>query len=342
MHFFKRYGLPLVLMWMIMFTMTFTYYNENAVGANSILRQFVFFSALFTFGLKDVSYMASKGQSLHGYYLVAVIVVVIAFFSGISREVDFSGRQSLTSVNPNLVAMYCACGFLVLLDSLVNSNGVVSKKLVRQLSILGLASLFVLISLTGSRGGILILAASLVVYFLTWPKMSAKKLAIILPVGVVALMSVWFIASSGLMSERMSNLDQDIRITKLWPAGVEIVRLYPVFGVGLGYVEKVIFDLTRMNIALHNEYLKIATSTGLVGLFLFFLVLKRLFDNALLWRQLSGSGLHLAIWTLVAVFLVKGGGALTSPFVWVIFLMLSGPPTDRLTSPSASLRTLRV
>ena len=39
---FRLYALPLLVIWVIMLTKTFMFYNVNAESANSVLRQFIF------------------------------------------------------------------------------------------------------------------------------------------------------------------------------------------------------------------------------------------------------------------------------------------------------------
>ncbi len=331
---FKQYAWPLLALWLIMLVMTRVHQYAEVEGANSILRQFLFFSVFFMFALKDVEAMTQKGESLYPYYLIAVVGIILAFFGGFSIESGSEGRQSLVGLNPNNVAMYAAGAVLILLDSLWNKKGVAANDWVKKIAVVSLIALTVIIAATGSRGGILILAVSLVVYFGTLKRLTARALGILFPMVAVSFGGLWFIISSDVMVERLATMDADIRITTLWPPAMDIVRQHPIFGAGLEMYAAELLAITGRQVAPHNEYLKIATGAGLIGLALFSLVLIRLSKNALSWRQATGSGLQLALLSMVVLFLGKGGGALQSPFVWVFFLMLATPVFKIGGSPS--------
>lgn len=322
---FKKYGLALFLIWTIMLFSTSVFDNHDGIGAGSLLRQFAFFGTFFVFALKDANYLAARGENLHGYFLFAVVGLVIGYFGGYTRELVGTGRQTLIGVNANVVAMYSAAGFLILLDALLNARGVASRSGVRRVAIIFLIGLAAVVSLSGSRTGVIILGAGIAVYLVSWSRMTARQLYLVLPVGFAALGAVWLMMSSELMSSRLLEAREDIRFTVLWPIGMQVLLEYPLFGSGFGYVDSVITARTGRHLALHNEYLKIATSSGFVGLFLFLLVLKRMLDNALASRRVEGSGLQLSLWLIVVLYLVPGGGALQEPMIWVLFLMLAVP-----------------
>ena len=97
---FRRYALPLVVIWLIMFTMTyFVFRSVEAEDADSIVRQFIFYAVFFGFALKDVSIMAHRGEYLYWYFFIAVIGLVAAFFTIGGRDFGAEGRQSRCAGN---------------------------------------------------------------------------------------------------------------------------------------------------------------------------------------------------------------------------------------------------
>lgn len=324
---FNQYALPLLAMWIIMVYMYYEYPVFVMTSAESILRQLIFYIAFFTFALKDTVMMARSNQRLGLYLLIAVTGLLLAFFGGFSTVKISTGRISLVGVNSNLVAMYCAVGVLLVLDSLINQNGFTRAKWVRYSSIFMLIGFFIVIGLTGSRGGLLILGVALVVYFLSLTRLSAIKIVSVSAIGVALLMAIWEVASTSIIADRLHDIEDDMRLTVIWPIVLELIEQYPFFGVGLAETQLRIFHATGIMIATHNEYLKIASGSGLIGLGLFLLVLMRFLRNAFLMRKSTGSGLYIALWVVIVLFLGKGGGAIQLLFTWVMFLMFVAPPS---------------
>ncbi len=299
---------------------------RNDTAANSIVRQFLFYSVFFTFALIDVERLSERGRTLVVPFAFAVVGMVLAFFGGFSREHGIEGRVSLIGLNPNVVAVYCATAFLIFADALINKQGLGAVKRVRRMAPVLLVLLLVIIGASGSRGGVVMLTSSLGVYALTSRNLPTRSRQALIVVGVLGAIALGLIMTSDVMSNRLDNLEDDMRITVLWPTGFDMILESPVFGAGPGEFEGRMVERTGRPFAPHNEYLKVGTSAGLVGLALFGYMLLMLVRNARAWQRMTGSGLHLALWTLTVLFLFQKGGALTAPFAWVLFLMMAQPP----------------
>ena len=321
---FQKYGWPLLVLCVILLVVNAIRHAPHAENTDSVLRQFIFFLVFFMFATQDVRLMALKHERLDKYFVVAMLIAVPAFFGGFSGEAGDTGRVVLIGVNANLMAMYCVTGILLLLDSLLRRRLSSAGNWPIGVTTLVLPGLFFMIMLSGSRGGVLILGAVIITYLFSWTRLSRRKLALLLPLAIVFAWAIWELASSHLMADRFADIGEDIRILKLWPTALEIVRNHPLFGGGLGYTEVVLSERLGKYFYLHNEFLRIATGAGLFGLCLFVIFLARLFTNAITYRRETGSGLYLSLFMLVVLFLAQGG-SLTVPYIWVMFVILSAP-----------------
>jgi O-antigen ligase len=334
---FKRYALPLLAIWLIMMSTYHLYPVNFDTNAESNLRQLIFLISFYTFALHDAKVMAAKDDELLWYLMVAVIGLLLAYLGGFSSIKESSGRMQIAGVNSNLVAMYCVVGVIILLDSLINQKAVIRKNWVRPASLILLIGFMGIIAQTGSRGGILILAAGLFVFFLSGIKLSIDKLISIVILGILSSIAIWEIASTTIMAERLSDINDDSRLIVIWPAALDLIKQYPIFGPGLAQMDAVLLFVTGARIAVHNEYLKIAAGSGLIGLCIFLLILMRFLHNALYYMRMTGSGLYMALLTVIVLFLGKGGGALLLPFIWVMFLVFSVPSKSLMKTASTPI-----
>ena len=322
---FYRYSLPLLLIWAIMLATHQVYPAPKTTEGVSILRQFFFLIVFFTFALKDVTSLSSRTKDIGHYLMIAISVMLMIFFFGFTSLTEsIDGRRSIEGMNPNLLAIYCAIGILFLVDSLIAGNNAMSRTLPHFMIIILLAGSFIALALSGSRGGLVILGSGLLVYFLTGTRLSKNTLFISLIFFLIIIVATWGISSSGVVAKRLAHMQDDIRLTIIWPAALKFIMHYPLFGGGL---DQMYIAISRavggIAIAPHNEYLKILGGSGMIGFGFFLVFLGRLLINAFRYRQSSGSGLYIALWLMIVLYLSKGGGALQLPLVWLIFLLLS-------------------
>ena len=158
---------------------------------------------------------------------------------------------------------------------------------------------YVGVILTGSRGGYLSAAASLLVFgILSLAILRAAGAKLLLRIGGAGLMAaalaitaaVFLIHQSDSLSERTKNVidEKNVRLA-LWPAAIEQWKLDPLIGTGsrtyLVYGRKYRSEEMQLDpIYTHNDYLQLLSEYGIVGAatFLgFFLVhLRRGWMNA--------------------------------------------------------------
>ena len=121
-----------------------------------------------------------------------------------------------------------------------------------------LGPLILAIYYTGSRGGFLATLAVLGMHYGVRTRVSMTKLII---VGV--LLFSLFVAAPAYMTKMYDENRSAQHRVDMWIQGVEMVRYYPVFGIGRGHYEA----YTGRLIA-HNSALELAGETGLPGIFL--------------------------------------------------------------------------
>ena len=322
----RNYGIFLFGMWLIMLLRTVFDGGATAFGSWSQLRQILFYSAFFVVAVPDVSRMVARGESVERYFLFAMLGMILMYFGGFVNVHEVTGRASLQGVNPNAVGLYAATAFVIFMDMFMRGSRSGFSGNWRLIMIPAMLLLLVILYRTGSRGGVLILAAAVTVYFLGWRGLTRKQLLLISLSVPVAFAAIWILVTTGPVAERLTSMDEDIRLQTLWPTAIEVVKQYPIFGAGFDRTAIIMRRAAGFDIAPHNELLKVATASGLAGISLFALFLHRLYKRATRFRQETGSALRLAILVIVVLQLGKGGGALQLPFIWIMFLLLSSHP----------------
>ena len=320
-----RFGVPLLLMWLIMLIRTMSDGGITEFGSGSQLRQILFHIVFFIFAARDVARMAERGQPLEPYLIAAMLLMALVYLAGFTETHEVTGRATLVGLNANVVALYALSAILVLLDLLLRGKDSGIRKGQGWPAIVAILALLFILYASGSRGGIIILAIATGVYFVGWERLTRKQASLLLLAAPVCVVVLWYSMTTGTVAERLTALDEDIRLTQLWPISIEIIRANPIFGAGFDVTFETFYSRIGRHITHHNEYLKIATSSGLVGLGLFFVFLYRVLQRAVAYRTSTGSALRLALFFVCALQLLKGGGALHNIFIWIILLMVSAP-----------------
>jgi O-antigen ligase len=325
----KWYGFYLLSMWSVMFMSTYFGGGITVPGSASHLRQIIFFSVFFIFAVSDVYRLVWQGETMENYYLISMVGMAILYFSGFVTELadENSDRATLLGVNANTVALYSATSFVIFMDLFVRGSRNQVGRFMSGFSIPMMALLMYIIYRSGSRGGLIVLVVAVFIYFMGGKQISSKQFMSMILLAPFVIATLWWTMSTGVISERLPDLDDDIRLTALWPAALEIIAQYPVFGAGFDLSTLLMYQKIGFYIAPHNELLKITMASGIVGLVLFGLFLYSLLQSTLYFRQVTGSSLRISIFSLIALDLCKSGGSLVLPFIWVMFLLLSSQPS---------------
>ena len=183
-------------------------------------------------------------------------------------------RLKATFENENVLAGYIIFPLFITLG-FVNYRPVGSAR-ARVAIIAILASLFLILFSTYTRGAWIALVAGLFVYGICrWHNLRTISV-------VFAVLGVFFLMCYPAIHERTLRAFQDIGggatiRFEIWKETLKIIRAYPFFGAGFNQFHEALREfnplLYNTTMHTHNMYLKIAVETGLVGLaaFLFFI-----------------------------------------------------------------------
>lgn len=191
----------------------------------------------------------------------------------------------------------------------------------------GLGSVMALLAVlfSFSRGAYLGVLAGAIFFTVICVGRSGYLEKILIALSIAAL--VLFLFYSGAVSERLTsafNLKEGSNIERMknWEEAVEIIKDYPLMGVGLGNyaaeIEPTIGE--RSSIYAHNLFFDIAAETGILnGLIFLLLIFISIFRGVR-----SGSSIGLGLSASLVYFLVHGifDTPLYSPQVLVILLIV--------------------
>jgi O-antigen ligase len=216
---------------------------------------------------------ASFIVAIYGFYQY---IIGIPMESGwVDPKSNISIRVFSTFENPNLFAEYLVLVIPITIAKLVNSD--LKYKIIY---FIALIAQLVVLALTFSRGGWLGLIVSLGLFVLLIRKDLIVKL---IPIGLI---SIFFIPNSIVMRMKsigdLSDSSNYYRF-QIWEKSINIIKDFFVTGVGLGFESfrtisnLYIKDFTPFHA--HNTYLELAIEIGVVGLFIFLLlIIISLFD----------------------------------------------------------------
>ncbi len=215
-------------------------------------------------------------------YIVIVMSVLVSFLIlyRILSGMMIAGRVDVTSISaldPNEQAAYLLPGVAVIM-SLIGLERQVSKRI---LYMVAFSVIVLAVLVTYSRGAIVSLGAMLALG-LTLDRRSWQLLPLALLVGGVALVllpptfldrveSIFVLSARG-----AGRLD-------IWLVGFQIIKTHPVLGVGLGNFGEAfsryfphtpgIRRVFEQGMGPHNIFVGVFGELGLVGLFIFFIVI---------------------------------------------------------------------
>lgn len=182
------------------------------------------------------------------------------------------------------------------------------------------------ILLTGSRAGLLALAAACLIVPFTVPHLPGWRrpfcLLVLAAAAAVAVLLVPAATWSRLLTieSEVGGGDLDHR-TVIWAAGGQIFRHHPFIGVGAGaYGPSVVSKIDIVYVA-HNSFLSVLVELGVVGALIFIGLLAGLFYVAWHMRQREKW-----LWTVELLTWVVGVSSLTWEYrkiTWFLFAMVA-------------------
>lgn len=203
-------------------------------------------------------------------------------------------------------------------------------------------SMFALV-LAASRGGLFTGLLALMVIPVTLSRLTAKK-RFALAVGIVATVWMLFVFAPQWFPnlqpnvERLATTGNELETgtltgrTVIWTAGLEVLIASPVAGVGAGAFGYAVEDHLGAFASAHNTFLSVAVDSGLIGLFLFLLLLATALASALAASRHRAISLILFASLLVAML---PSTAEAEKATWFILALLAAARPIVLTNAEA-------
>ena len=232
---------------------------------------------------------------LIGSGLFVSVYTIIQKFLG---QVTADGRViGIFGYSPNYVALFLAPITVLIAGLLTTDYGLprLQNKYLRW-SVVGLLFAVSLLAIyfSGSRGGFLAVAGGIGIFVIlrywSWIRARLSSQIMVGILIIIAIATAWtlfkpdFSASPGAGRVASSN---NVRY-QIWQTSIELGKLHPVFGVGLGNFQSAFGDLTQnranfpeyitpLALTPHNIFLMFWLSMGILGLIVFLWLLVEFF-----------------------------------------------------------------
>lgn len=217
------------------------------------------------------------------FVIAAFISAFYASFQGaIGSSIQTSVRATGLAEGANSATRY----FLIALMFILFIFPKQKARLVKILLTGAGAVLLYGILLTVSRTGLLLLTGGIGLYIIR--NYQSRKIVQSIFILLLALLVVWLLAeniiiiSNSILPSILAGTDTVGIRYGLWHAGIRMWFDHPIAGVGIGQFDENLarygWDLLQprylyMGLGAHNMYIAVLSETGIIGLFLFFLLL---------------------------------------------------------------------
>ncbi|MFQ5788403.1 MAG: O-antigen ligase family protein, partial [Thermodesulfobacteriota bacterium] len=246
-------------------------------------------------------------------FTVATLESAIGLFQYFTGITQVSGvlRASGTYVNPNNFAGFLgmvipfSLGYTFYLFSKTIDNVKIRQHLIKVTfsshSLLFFATALMTLSLilSGSRGGIFSFLSSVIFFYILVSGGGTTRVkfwAISIFIIIVTLYSLW-IGLDPVIQRFTETKEQLPSRTLIWKDTLQLIKDFPIFGTGLGtfglsfilYKNNAFWPLSFSHT--HNDYLELASETGLIGIILVLLSIFIFYKQA--WNGLRSSSTNI-------------------------------------------------
>lgn len=268
---------------------------------NASLIEFFRMTSLFLLYLSAFTLIKNKKDLL--YLFIAIILSgfvpsifgYFQYFTNSGFYIPFEGvtnRVYGTFTHPNLLAYYLIFPIAIALstfslllkkDFIKNILEIKSQKILKVFLILFLVILILPFIFTFARGAWMVLFM-VIFLFGFFNKEKSKRISFILIFTILSL-SLFYI--SGSVRERIYNISTQYNSINWrldhWEKTLKYTQQKPLMGHGAGTAEIFIldksFDAYEEEAAIHNDYIKIATENGIIGLMIYLAIIFLIFYN---------------------------------------------------------------
>lgn len=211
---------------------------------------------------------------LGAYVLGAAVACVVVLQTRAAGVGTYDvGRFSPPNVNPNDLGFALALS-VPMAWHLANTT---QRRLTAVAAWLYLPLAALTIVLTGSRGGVVVLAVAGLVLPLSALRNRTQRRALLSACAVLAVAIVMVVPPPTL--ERLATTAGEIESGTLnyrrdiWAASATLIEQQPLFGVGVGATKPGVARQTGMEYGAHNAFISVGVEMGAVGLAMFLLLL---------------------------------------------------------------------
>ena len=334
----------LILLWFVFLFSSVINYNAAYSGnVRSVLMHAIISYIFFIVVYNELYQNPLLQNMIQKIVLFSVLVMGGFYVTGIGVEF-ISGRLFIFETNANLIGVWASIGILFAIDLIIFEKAK-GKDLYYYVFVIVTA--LGLIVLSGSRKAIIMMPTSILIYYIFLNRSFNYKLKLLLPLIIFGLIAFQFIASNELIMHRFaSELERrDLGGRKpIWQAAMEVVKINPYFGMGIGeFSYQIEFRLGQVR-AMHNEFLQIAGYGGFAGLLCFIFFLFGLAKKSLSILKRNNpwfTSLPIAMFFIILLYMASAGGAFTSFLAWFIFAFIiaksQNSESDNRESPTKSL-----
>lgn len=313
--------LLLLLIYALIFSISFLNFVKGYPGGYSFLRQLPIYIFYFYFISNEIITGNIKPQQYMQWFIWSAMLLAVLFVLGVNVSYEQGSRLEVMSLNSNFTAILTATAIVLMIHQVSKLK---LKRWKKAVYFIFFPVLLYMTIITGSRGGFIALALSLLIYtFFQNRGFINKSKNLFKGILLVGAISIIFL-SNDLMYSRFFEDETSVleSRTPIWENVLIIAKGNLIFGVGIFRYQSEMTKLRGGLISIHNEYLSILVYSGIIGLSLFLFFLFRIAKSAYLQYINKGNPVYLSLLAIVLFNLFKGGGTILSLFTWVILTLV--------------------
>lgn len=262
-------------------------------------------------------------------YSYGIIMLSILFIMGIGADVEFkegANRLILFGENPNSIGIKAVIGLLIMLSLTLEEN---IGKITKVIYILSFFLIITMVSATASRGALFSFFIGSLIMILLLKKKIHIKIPIFILSGIVITYLINFFLSNEIFYMRIMKAIEEGQTGRdeLWKSSFNIFFDNPFLGVGRSGFLPTMKIYYGSAMAAHNLFLEILASTGIMGFIFFLIFYFNMFKSSYLYYVKEKSILFILLFCVITLHVIKAGGAISSTFVWFIFILIIGSTT---------------
>ncbi len=282
---FKNFpdSIKIIVLFFLMLTIN-NFINQN-IAYNTII-DIPFFLNILVFIVLCNYVVIDENIILKGLLVFSLssFFLAILFFLGLGEVSLLEGRFSIFGINENRLGL-TACVSILILVSLVFDNKLVLKKR-RYILLIMTPFLLVLLLQTGSRSAFISLILGLGIHFFLNKQLKHIYKIVMFLMLLFFMIFIWqfFLKDSFIITRLFQSINEGDLSSRdlIWSEIFKLIADNPILGVGeTGYAQRMMtfsdFDVPSP----HNVFIEVFCYTGFVGLAVFLVFCKRIYNNAI-------------------------------------------------------------